>query len=78
MTDCCKFEKDGTPTKTFGRNQLCGFYVQLSDKLARLKKAHKKLKKASSHKHKCYDSNSNDSTHPEVLGLLVRGYKMLR
>ena len=67
--DCRKYEKDGTPKKTFGCNQLCGSssekknaqsYVQLSDKLAKLEKAHKKRKKASSCKCK-HDSNSDDS-----------------
>ena len=70
MMDCCKYEKDGTPKKTFGCNQLHGSsseekhtqsYAQLSDKLAKLKKARKKLKKISSGKHKCYDSNSDES-----------------
>ena len=70
MTDCREYEKDGTPKRTFGRNQSHGSssekkhaqsYAQLSDKLAKLKKAHKKLKKASSCKRKCYDSDSDDS-----------------
>ena len=70
MMYCHKYEKDGTPKKTFGCNQSRGSssekkhtqsYAQLSDKLAKLEKAHKKLKKTSSHKCKCHDSNSNDS-----------------
>ena len=42
-------------------------YAKLSDKLVKLEKAHKQLKKASSCKHKCYNSNSKDLTHPEVM-----------
>ena len=68
--DCCKYEKDGTPKKTFGRNQPHGIssekrhaqsYAQLLDKLAKLKKAHKRLKTTSSHKRKWYDRDRNDS-----------------
>jgi len=69
MTNCCKYKKDGALKETFGCNQLRGLsfekkhaqsYAQLSDKLAKLKKSHKKLKKASSYKHKHYDSDSNN------------------
>ncbi len=70
MMDCHKYEKDGTPKKNFQCNQLRGSssekkhaqsHVQLSDKLTKLEKAHKKLKTASSRKRKCYDSDSDDS-----------------
>ena len=46
-------------------------YAQSSDKLSRLKKVHKKLKKVSSCKGKHYESNSMTQTYTEVLGPVV-------
>ena len=54
-SDCCKYEKDGTPKKTFAEKKHAQSYMHLSDKLvklSKLEKAHKKLKKTSSGKRK--------------------------
>ncbi len=72
-TECRKYDKDGTPKKTFAgksaqRSSRNGSvqreqnnYVQLSAKITKLEKANKKLKRASKkRKHDC-DSDSEDS-----------------
>jgi hypothetical protein len=65
-SDCCKYEKDGKITKSFGKDQrgstasdekTASAFAQLLVKIAKLKKANDKLKKSSC---KCKCSYSSD------------------
>jgi hypothetical protein len=70
MSDCRKYEKDRTRKKGFGKakqkstamdKKTTNAYMQLTAKIAKLKRVSKKLKESST-KCKCdYDSNSGDS-----------------
>ena len=68
MTDCHKYEKDGTPKKGFqgkaskkGKKPENVSFAQLSEHFGKLEKTLKKQQKKSSHKRCCYKSNSSDS-----------------
>jgi hypothetical protein len=73
-TECCKYEKDGTPKMSFTRKSMqrnpCSrsapceqntSYVQLSMKIAKLEKSNKKLKHANKKCKHDHNSNSNNS-----------------
>ena len=70
-SDCCRYVKDGTHKKGFGKGQhhntalnkkTTQAYLQLSAKVTKLKKAKKKLKKSAwKGKHE-YDSNNSNSS----------------
>ena len=69
-SDCCKYKKDGTIKKGFGKSQHCSTasdkktvsaFAQLSAKFAKLEKANKKLKRSLRKRKHDYNSDSDVS-----------------
>ena len=69
-SDCCKYKKDGTLKKGFGKGQrgsttpnkkTASAFAQLSAKIVKLEKVNEKLKKSSCKRKQSYSSDSDDS-----------------
>ena len=84
--DCKKFNLDGTPKKAFaGKSMQCDprngsvlheqktSYVQLSVKIAKLKKSNKKLKRTNKNGSVIATATAMTLTHPDEMGPVALG-----